>query len=272
LENMLLYEALAKSIDELRLTTAAKERMESEMKIAKDIQRSFLPEEHYRMGDAELHACLYPAREVGGDFFHYMKLDEHRLLICLGDVSDKGMPAALFMSGLMIWIKAKADNNATPAQMVEKINRELSSDDSTMFATILLAVYDARTRELTYCNGGHCPPIHLTRGKAETLQSGSSLPVGIFSDTEYRNNVVRVTEGDSIILYTDGITEAENDRGEWFGYGRLSRAAEEASALAPLQLNQEICQSVLNYCNGSAQSDDIAIMTLRIKEKNDKIF
>jgi len=266
LENMLLYEALEKSIDDLRITTAAKERMESEMKIAKDIQRSFLPGEHYRMGDAELHACLYPAREVGGDFFHYMKLDEHRLLICLGDVSDKGMPAALFMSGLMIWIKAKADKKATPAEMVEKINRELSTDDSTMFATILLAVYDAETRELTYCNGGHCPPIHLSKGKAEALKSGSSLPVGIFADTEYRNNVVRVTEGDSIILYTDGITEAENDRCEWFGYGRLSRSAEEASALAPSQLNQAICQSVLDYSNGGAQSDDIAIMTLRINE------
>lgn len=268
LENMLLYEALAKSMEELRVTTAVKERMESEMKIARDIQRSFLPEEHLRMGHAELCACLIPAREVGGDFYHYMKLDEHRLLICLGDVSDKGMPAALFMSGLMIWIKAKADTECTPAEMVDQINRELSTDDSTMFATILLAVYDVRTGELTYCNGGHCPPIHLSKGKAVAIQSESSLPVGIFADTIYRNNVLRVTEGDCLILYTDGITEAENGQGEWFGFERLRRAAEESADAAPLQLNQAIYQSVLGFCNGYAQTDDIAVMTLRINEKS----
>ncbi|THF76863.1 PP2C family protein-serine/threonine phosphatase [Cohnella fermenti] len=266
LENMLLYEALVKSMEELRVTTAAKERMESEMKIARDIQMSFLPGQFCRSGRAELHARLIPAREVGGDFFHFMELEEGKLLLCLGDVSDKGMPAALFMSGLMIWIRAKAKAAPSPADILMEINREVSTEDSTMFATIFLAILDTRTGELSYCDGGHCTPLVVSEGGVRELDTAKGLPIGIFGDEEYEARQATLAPGESLVLYTDGITEAENSRGEWFSMNRLREALAASSDRAPEAVAQAMLEAASGFAGGHPQSDDIAIMVVNIVE------
>ncbi|MBM7568299.1 GAF domain-containing SpoIIE family protein phosphatase [Paenibacillus sacheonensis] len=263
LENMLLYEALEQSIENLRVTTAAKERMESELKIARDIQMSFLPGESLRSGKADLHARLIPAREVGGDFYHFMEIGEDKLLICLGDVSDKGMPAALFMSGLMIWIRAKATTGLSPAAILMAINREISTEESTMFATIFLAILDTRTGAITYCDGGHCTPLILSAGGVRELETTKHLPVGIFGDLRYEDNEDTLAEGETLLLYTDGITEAENGRGEWFSMERLREELGFHASRSPIELTESLVNAVARFAEKHPQSDDIAIMALQ---------
>ncbi len=266
LENMLLYEALVKSMETLRVTTAAKERMESELKIASDIQQSFLPGEALQTGSAALRARLIPAREVGGDFYYFKELSEHQLLICLGDVSDKGMPAALFMSGLMIWIQAKANAMRTPAGIMKAINQEVSTEDSTMFATIFLGILDTRTGCLQYCDGGHCTAfVHGPRG-VRALQGSKHLPIGIFEDEEYEDSETYLQEGESLVLYTDGITEAENSRGQWFADDRLRTALAQCAALSPKETMDHLLAGVLSFMDGHPQTDDIAIMVMQYTE------
>ncbi|MBP1932274.1 PP2C family protein-serine/threonine phosphatase [Ammoniphilus resinae] len=260
LENMFLYEALVESLETLRKTTAAKERMESELQIAQDIQRSFLPGSSLQMGGVELFACLFPAKVVGGDFYHFIPLDDKKLLICLGDVSDKGMPAALFMSGLMIWIQAKANSYHTPAEILQEINREVSSEDSTMFATIFLAILDVQTGQLCYCDGGHCTPYIIGNHGVRALEGIKNLPIGIFEDGGYGDQEVRLEPGDSLVLYTDGITEAENDQGQWFTTNRLFQVLEGCTASTPRVVTELLREEVLGFANGHPQSDDIAIM------------
>ncbi|TLS53984.1 GAF domain-containing protein [Paenibacillus antri] len=264
LENMLLYEALVKSMETLRETTAAKERMESELKIAQDIQRSFLPGDAASIARVELAARLQPAREVGGDLYHFIELGEERLLLCLGDVSDKGMPAALFMSGLMIWIQAKAKSYDSPAAIVADINREVSDEDSTMFATMFLAVLDARTGRLRYCDAGHCTPYLLGEdGAATPLETSKHLPVGVFEDTEYEDREIALSPGQSLVLYTDGITEAESPAGEWFGTNGLLEALSRCGGLSPREAADALVASVQSFSQGLPPSDDIAVMAVK---------
>jgi serine phosphatase RsbU (regulator of sigma subunit)/putative methionine-R-sulfoxide reductase with GAF domain len=264
LENMLLYEALVKSMETLKETTAAKERMESELKIAQDIQRSFLPGTGLRVGEAELAAQLHPAREVGGDLYHYMNLGDDRLLICLGDVSDKGMPAALFMSGLMIWIQAKAKVHPSPAAMMEGINREVSTEDSTMFATMFLAVLDVRTGRLTYCDGGHCTPVIISgNGAVSTLATTKHLPVGIYEDTAYEDREIMMPPGSTLVLYTDGITEAENAAGAWFTADGLLSVLNTCGGKSPQETVEILLDRVHDFAGTKPQSDDIAVLAVR---------
>lgn len=263
LENMLLYEALIKSMENLRITTAAKERMESELKIAEDIQRSFLPGDATELGRVKLHACLIPARVVGGDFYHFIQLDDHKLLVCLGDVSDKGMPAALFMSALMIWIQAKANADRSPAEIIQHINREVSTEESTMFATLFLAIIDTRTGKLRYCDAGHCSPYIVSHNRVSALKTKKNLPVGVFADANYEVSEMMLQSGESLVLYTDGITESENAHGEWFTESRLQHVLEQTKGRSPLDVTTLLQEQVFAFVDGNAQFDDIAIMTVQ---------
>jgi phosphoserine phosphatase RsbU/P len=264
LENMLLYEALMKSMENLRVTTAAKERMESELKIARDIQKSFLPGETLQTGRIDLYARLTPAREVGGDFYHFIELDDQQLLVCLGDVSDKGMPAALFMSALMIWIQAKARSNHAPADILREINREVSSDDSTMFATLFLAIIDTETGRFRYSDAGHCTPYIVSGQAIKALETKKNLPVGIFADGMYEEREATLHPGEALVLYTDGITEAENSEGDWFTANRLRRVLSQAETKSPVELTEHLIRQVQLFAEGHPQSDDIATMVIRI--------
>lgn len=266
LENMLLYEANVKSMETLRETTAAKERMESELQIAQDIQRSFLPGTDYALGSLELAAWLQPARVVGGDLYHFIDIGGGKLLIALGDVSDKGMPAALFMSGLMIWIKAKSRASASPSAIVADINREVSTEESTMFATLFLAVLDAGTGDIAYCDAGHCTPYLLgPDGGVTPLAKANHLPVGIDADTHYEDRSHKLVHGQTLVLYTDGVTEAESLDGKWFGTDGLVRALSGRGGLEPRGLVDALADAVAAFAEGRAPSDDIAVMAVKFR-------
>ncbi|MCR8657455.1 PP2C family protein-serine/threonine phosphatase [Paenibacillus endoradicis] len=266
IENMLLYEALEHNMNSLQQTTAAKEKMESEMRIAREIQESFLPGNQYKMHSCQLNATLMPAREVGGDFYHFFPLDDEHVLLCLGDVSDKGMPAALFMSAVMIWIKAKSTEFASPEQIITAINEELSTDYSTMFATIFLAIMNTKTGQFVYCDAGHCPPLLLRNGSVTTLNSQKGLPIGVLVEAPYVAQSIQLQADDRIIMYTDGITEAENEYGQWYGMERLQHYLTKQQYCSTEEQVKYIVNDVQSFVATYPQCDDIAIMCIDYRD------
>lgn len=264
LENAHLYEALEQSIQTLKETTAAKERIESELKIAKDIQMSFLPHELPSDERVDVASKLMPAREVGGDFYNYFYLDDKRLLFTLGDVSDKGIPAALFMAVLMTLVKGKAHQDLSPAQLLYQVNQELCREDSTMFATIFCGILNTSTGELTYCDGGHCTPYVLYQGGTiEPLALTKGIPLGIFPETIYTDLNLTLKAGDQLLLYTDGITEAEDSELNQFTTERLVQTAQITTACSAIELLDKILEGVMHFTGAAQQSDDIACLVVK---------
>ncbi|MEF3312960.1 SpoIIE family protein phosphatase [Paenibacillus sp. GYB004] len=297
LENAMLYDALEKSMAALKETVAAKERMESELRIAQRIQMSFLPKElswkkaasalwqepdvsaalagdqvgtdDHRPADrfaAEVHALLRPAREVGGDFYDYFRLGERELFFALGDVSDKGIPAALFMAMIMTLIKGRMSEGMSPGELLTEVNRELYKDDSTMFATIFCGVLNAESGTLTYSEGGHCTPYVLRRdGGLAPLAARKHLPLGVMDDTVYSDHETMIESGDRIVLYTDGITEAEDRSGRQYGSHKLQTLLELLRGADGPGVLEAMLGDVDRFADGAKQFDDIAIMTLEKK-------
>jgi sigma-B regulation protein RsbU (phosphoserine phosphatase) len=273
LENAMLYEALEKSIHALKTTTAAKERMESELRIATDIQMGFLPHgslclssggvEGANVTVVETQAIIRPAREVGGDFYDYFCIGSDRLFFVLGDVSDKGIPAALFMAVTMTLLKGKMTSEMTPGELLTAVNQELYKDDSTMFATIFCGLLDVRTGQLIYSDGGHCPPyIMRESGDVEKLKGKKGLPLGVMDDMLYMDNEITLGLGDRIILYTDGITEAEDRLQEQYGFSRLCELLTKEQASNQTRLLERMVEDVDDFTNGAVQSDDIAVLVI----------
>ncbi|WNR44019.1 PP2C family protein-serine/threonine phosphatase [Paenibacillus roseipurpureus] len=277
LENAMLYDALEKSIHALKITTAAKERMESELRIATDIQMGFLPrkslclrsadsveaKEGLEPAQADAHAIIRPAREVGGDFYDYFCIDANRLFFVLGDVSDKGIPAALFMAVTMTLLKGKMTAVMTPGELLTAVNQELYKDDSTMFATIFCGVLDVASGQLQYSDGGHCPPYVVRNdGSVELLKGKKGLPLGVMDDTYYLNNEAMLGIGDRLILYTDGITEAEDQQLEQYGFERLKQVLNREQTSDAEQLLAHMVKDVDGFANGAVQSDDIAVLLI----------
>lgn len=286
LENAMLYEALEKSIHALKTTTAAKERMESELRIATDIQMGFLPQgslclrvggiedvmsssveavgrENAAIVVVETQAIIRPAREVGGDFYDYFCMGADRLFFVLGDVSDKGIPAALFMAVTMTLLKGKMTSEMTPGELLTAVNQELYKDDSTMFATIFCGLLNVRTGQLIYSDGGHCPPyIMRDNGDVELLKGKKGLPLGVMDDMLYMDNEITLGLGDRIILYTDGITEAEDRLQEQYGFSRLCELLTKEQASNQTRLLERMVEDVDDFTNGAVQSDDIAVLVI----------
>lgn len=257
-------------IAELRETTAAKERIEGELSAAHGIQMGMLPAVFALPGHAEfdLHAVLEPAKAVGGDLFDFFLLDEHRLFILIGDVSDKGVPAALFMAvtKTLFSVEARRDFGSV-GRIVERVNAALCEHNPEgMFVTVFAGILDLRSGEMTYCDGGHERPLVLRRdGRPELIEKRGGLALGVLPDAVYREeDVVRLAAGEGLVIYTDGASEAMNAGNEMFTAARLRDAlvpvCREASARA---IVGSIMTAVKSFVAGCAQSDDIALLALR---------
>jgi serine phosphatase RsbU (regulator of sigma subunit)/putative methionine-R-sulfoxide reductase with GAF domain len=272
LENAMLYEALEKSMAALKTTTAAKERMESELRIAHHIQMGLLPTGEPRGRPsaapggpaADIHAQLRPAREVGGDFYDYFWIGEQSLFFALGDVSDKGIPAALFMTVIMTLIQGTMKESLTPGQLLTAVNRALYKEDSAMFATICCGVLDVQSGRVAYSDGGHCTPYIVRQsGAVEPLQGDKGLPLAVLDDFEYADNEFTLLPGERLLFYTDGISEAEDGAKAQFGLQRLQRFLAGVQRDEPGEaLLQSLIREVDTFTDGAVQSDDIAVMTV----------
>lgn len=262
LENAELYEALEHSIDALKEATAARERIDSELQIAGGIQLSFLPRTLPSASDPyDVCAVLRSAKEVGGDFYNFYKIDDDHLFFVLGDVSDKGVPAALFMAVTLTLLKGKMAPGMTPGELLTYVNDELCKDDAPLFATIVCGVLTCSTGEVVLSEGGHCPP-YLVKASGEVipLKLPKGLPLGGFPDVPYRNHPVRLEPGDRLIVYTDGITEAENARHEQFSGVRLQDMLHRSAGMPNADVIDQLLMEVFLFADGAPQSDDIAVL------------
>lgn len=261
--------ALKDYVRNLTETTAAKERIESELKIARSIQMSFLPKAFPPFpgkDDFEISARLEPARHIGGDLYDFFLLDDEHLFFAVGDVSDKGIPAALFMAVTKTLLKGIAELGMEPSEVLNRTNVELSRDnDSMMFVTIFCGVVNLKTGALKYSNAGHTPPLILRRGKEpEWLKIPNGFLLGVMEDATYQTMETELRPGDALIVYTDGVTEAMNHAQALYSEERLLETVKTCSSLSPGELTKEIMESVKRHASDFPQSDDITVLALTL--------
>ncbi len=242
--------------------------LQNELDVASGIQQSILPTVFPSRDDYQIYASMEPARNVGGDFFDVVRLEDDRVGLAIADVSDKGVPAALFMMSSRTWMKGAAISSPEPGTVLGEVNALLHEDNDTqMFVTVLYAVYDPETGEFTYASGGHDAPLLVhSDGSSELLPLTGGIALGIVSDLAYGQNSVVLDHGETLVLYTDGVTEAMNGEGEQFGIERLrkvftGRASKDANEAA-----HKVFEAVNTFADGAAQSDDITCLTLRRSE------
>lgn len=243
--------------------TIALHQQEEELKRAGEIQQLLLPNVLPQLAGIQISGAWQPAREVGGDYFDVVALDEKRLGICIGDVAGKGITAALLMANLQASFRAFATADASPQAVCTKLNKFLSANlASGKFVTFFYAVLDADARTLTYESAGHCPGLLIRgNGPAELLR-GSGAVLGVLPDWIYQDSTVRLERGDKLLLFTDGVTEAENTRLEEFGEQRLLEAARPGNGSA-LDTQRVVMQQVTAYCGGNFR-DDATLLVLRV--------
>ena len=242
--------------------------LQNELDVASGIQQSILPTVFPSRDDYQIYASMEPARNVGGDFFDVVRLEDDRVGLAIADVSDKGVPAALFMMSSRTWMKGAAISSPEPGTVLGEVNALLHEDNDTqMFVTVLYAVYDPETGEFTYASGGHDAPLLVhSDGSSELLPLTGGIALGIVSDLAYGQNSVVLDHGETLVLYTDGVTEAMNGEGEQFGIERLRKVF---SGRAPKDANEaahKVFEAVNTFADGAAQSDDITCLTLRRSE------
>jgi sigma-B regulation protein RsbU (phosphoserine phosphatase) len=259
--------SLKQYIEELTETTAAKGRIEGELRIAHDIQMGMLPKIFPPFPDRrelDIYASLIPAKEVGGDLYDFFFLDEDHLCFTVGDVSGKGVPASLFMAITRTLVRTKATKGLTADMVLTRVNRDLSLDNpSLMFVTLFLGILDLRSGELDYCNGGHNPPYLLrAAGGIERLTPTKGMALGVMEDSAYHSKRVTLQTGDSLFLYTDGVTEAMNEHEVLFSEERL---VGELISLREKPLRESIhalIEKIRTFSGTAPQTDDITLMRL----------
>ncbi|OUS78210.1 hypothetical protein B1748_05485 [Paenibacillus sp. MY03] len=264
MDNANRYEALEESVGELQTVSSLRERLESELQIAGSIQLSFLPTTMPSSNEPfDVCALLKSAKEVGGDFYNFYKIDDRHLFFTLGDVSDKGIPAALFMAMTLSLIKGSMRAGLTPGELLGKVNDMLCADDAQLFATIVCGVLQIDTGEIVLCDGGHCTPyIVKADGTVMPVKLKKGIPLGSFPEFEYTNVSLQLDKGDRLVVYTDGITEAENGAQEQYSTNRLERFLSLTKDYSSAEIIDALLMDVFMFADGAPQSDDIAVLCL----------
>ena len=250
-------------------------RMEQELETAREIQLSMVPTEFAAPTverPLEIFATLQPAREVGGDLYDFFWVNPERLCLVVADVSDKGAGAALFMARAKSVIRllapllpGQSGRPPTAAEVVDRANQELCRDNPHgLFVTLVLATLNATTGEVEYCNAGHNLPCVIAPEAGVTqLNSARGKPVGIRESFRYESATLKLARGESLFVFTDGITEAMNESGELFGEERLLASLRSSAAKTPRDLVSTVLRDVREFSGTAAPSDDIAALACR---------
>ena len=239
--------------------------LQNELDVASKIQQSILPTKFPASPEYDVYGNMNPARNVGGDFFDIIHLENGRIGLAVADVSDKGVPAALFMMSSRTLLKGAAIGTEAPGNVLSEVNGVLSeNNDAMMFVTLLYAIYDPETGSLTYANGGHCNPLVIRPdGTYTELPLTAGVALGVMPGLEYKEDSFALNSGDTLIFYTDGVSEAMNSEGEEFGVERLQQLfAGQAPADARAAI-ETILQAVSDFAGGTPQSDDVTCLVLR---------
>ena len=238
--------------------------LQSELDTAREMQQSILPgtlpgDERYNMNGS-----MEPAENIGGDFFDVFHLKDGKVGMAVADVSGKGIPAALFMMATRTQLKGAAIGLNQPGEVLTEVNQALHEDNRRfMFVTVVYAVYDPRTGELTYANGGHCPPlIAQADGTCRELESTQGILLGLAGDLEYGQREDRLEPGDTLVLYSDGVSEARNRNDEEFGEEQVRQIFQGNPPESAQEANERIQKAVEEFARGMPQADDLTCLIL----------
>ena len=239
--------------------------LQNELDVASKMQQSILPTSFLDSPDYEVYGNMAPARNVGGDFFDVLYMENGRIGLAVADVSDKGVPAALFMMSSRTLLKGCAIGMGAPGEVLEEVNTLLTEDnDTVMFVTLVYVTFDPQTGVLTYANGGHCNPLVVhADGSSEELPHTRGVALGVMPDLKYGETEVTLAPGDTLILYTDGVSEAMNSEGEEFGTDRLINLFADNPPRDAQHANETVLQAVADFAGDQAQSDDVTCLVLR---------
>ena len=251
---------LQEAYDQLEETTKAKERIESELRIAREIQKRMLPHVFPRRRDVDLYAMMTPAKEVGGDLYGYALIDD-LLYFCVGDVSGKGVPAALFMAEVTRMFRTLVDGRLQPDVIASRLNHALAEDnDQGMFVTMFIGLINLKTGHMEYCNAGHNPPLL----DGEYMKMEANAPIGLWPEVDFAGEEVADMHGKTLFVYTDGINEAENIHKEQFGEERLRELLQKDWGDAR-QTSESIHKAVEEFVGDAEPSDDLTKMCIKMK-------
>ncbi len=270
--------SLTDYIDRLKETTSAKERIESELNIAREIQMSMIPKifpPYPHRQDIDIYAFMQPAKEVGGDLYDFF-LDGNKIYFAVGDVSGKGVPASLFMAVTRSIFRSIATSMGQPSAIITAMNNAMcDGNDANMFVTLFVGIMDLSTGEMVYCNAGHNPPVLMDQtGNVQLIDVAActGLPVGVFEGFPYTDQTMSIGYGDKLVLYTDGLTEAENKKAELYGDDRLLHTLSRPGfkAMNVRDLLESLFADVEAHVAGAPQSDDLTIMVMEFRGEGQK--
>jgi sigma-B regulation protein RsbU (phosphoserine phosphatase) len=259
---------LKSHVETIRRSTAETERFQKELEIARGIQQSFLPEAPPQIKGYDLAALNTPALQVGGDFFDFIPVGLDKWGLVIADVSGKGFSAALFMALSRTMLRATALGNPTVTETVSRANNMIAEEGRTnMFVTLFYGVLDPKNKVLTYVNAGHNPPfVSGTRHGDVVMLAAKGIALGVMSDMEFEQREITLRVGDIVILYTDGVTETINRKGEMFGQERLNEIVENNRDIPAVALLRKIEKAVVDFSEGQPQFDDLTLLAVKVLE------
>ena len=259
-----------KNIAELTKVTAEKERISTELSVAAKIQSDMLNKDYPPFPlrkDFELFASMSPAKEVGGDLYDYLLLDDDHLMITVGDVSGKGVPAALFMGKCKVLLDFYAYLKLPPAEIFNRANIQLCrGNESELFVTCWLGIYTFSTNELVFVNAGHPYPVFEHEGQCTFLKTKPNFVLGGMDSIKYEEHTVKLEKGDKLFVYSDGVTEAVNAKEELFGDERLLNAVISARGLSAPETLEKIRSAIDTFAGNTEQFDDITMLSFELKQ------
>ena len=241
--------------------------IQNELGLASEMQQTILPREFPRSESYELHGAMEPARDVGGDFFDIIRLTNDEQGISVADVSDKGVLAAMFMMSSRTLMKGAAIGAMNPANVLREVNDLLvAENDSAMFVTVCYAIYNHRTGQLDYANGGHNAPLLIrANGEVNYLEMPPGFALGIVPNAEFLGDSIELSKGDAVLFYTDGVTEANNQEGELFGEDRLVKLGKTLVGKDAKTICETVVEEIHEFAGTAPQADDITSVVLRRK-------
>lgn len=241
--------------------------IEEDLRIAREIQKQLLPEENPNVTGYDIAGYSLSAKEVGGDYYDFIRINDNQLAFCLGDISGKGIPASLIMANLQATLRGHAHSSETCAQCIEKVNTQLfHSTDIQKFATLFYALLDSENNQITYTVAGHNPPIFLTAdGKEKMLEVGGTV-LGFLEKSSFQQDTIGINPGDLLVIYSDGITEAGDHDEKYFEEWRLLELIKKYKEKTAQEIIDIVMSEVDDFSKGGAPNDD---MTLLIVKRNE---
>ncbi|MBE6447121.1 MAG: response regulator [Alphaproteobacteria bacterium] len=240
-----------------------------EIGLSAQLQKSILPGNELKQGSVEIWADSVPTAEVGGDFYDFFWLSSSKLGMVIADVSGKNISAAMFAVISKTLIKTFAKLGLSPSECFKRVNRILCEENvATMFVTAMYGIFDLETNKFTYTNAGHLPLIEIKPLDGPAfIECESGIALGIAEEVEFIDNVLDITPGEMLLLYTDGVSEAINTEGEEFDFDRLINVIKNSRLITPKILTQKLFSSIKEFTNGAAQSDDITTLCFKYKPR-----